>query len=199
MQNRIEAGQYVRPRDGETLSGDCVVVQPGNGGVFIVVIDVLGHGPDAHKLGVRLSAILRKCLPGVPAPSPEASLAILHEAAQGTRGAVAAIAWIDERTLEGSVAGVGNVSCRLFGSLIRTVLFGEGVLGARMRSLTPTHFALQPGDVLVLFSDGVTDRFSVNEYPTLTLDPAPSIAFNIVRRFGKGHDDASCAVLRCRS
>jgi hypothetical protein len=197
MEDRIEAGKYVRPCDGETLSGDAALVQPVGSGVLVAVIDVLGHGRDAAEVAVQLGAMLLKWLPRAPDPSPEGAITMLHEAACGTRGAVAAVAWLDGSTLEGSVAGLGNVGCRLFGSVASTVMFGDGVLGSRMRSLTPTHFALQPGDVLVLFSDGVTDRFS-SEYPTLTLNDAPAIAFNIVRRFGKGHDDASCAVLRCR-
>jgi hypothetical protein len=67
-----------------------------------------------------------------------------------------------------------------------------------MRPWSPTIFALQPSDVVVLFSDGVTGRFRASDYPSLTLDCAPAIASNIVRRFGKGIDDASCAVMRCR-
>jgi hypothetical protein len=67
-----------------------------------------------------------------------------------------------------------------------------------MRPLISTPFALGPADVLLLFSDGVTGRFSVNDYPSLTLDPASAIASNIVQRFGKGIDDASCVVMRCR-
>lgn len=198
MQARIEVGKYVRPCDGETLSGDAVLIHPGRGGVLAAVIDVLGHGRAAHELATQLSEILLKWSGAAPTSSPEGSLAVLHQAAQGTRGAAAAVAWLDGRKLEGTVAGVGNVRCRLFGSVNRTVMFGDGVLGSRLRSLTPAPFALQPGDALVLFSDGVADRFSTNEYPTLTLDPAPVIAFNIVRRFGRGYDDASCAVLRCK-
>jgi hypothetical protein len=178
------------------LSGDAAVVQAGDGGVLVAVIDVLGHGPDAAKIAVQLNATLLKWLADATTPSPKEAIAVLHDAARGSRGAVAGIAWLDGRTLEGSVAGIGNVGCRLFGSATRTVMFGDGILGSRMRSMA-THFALQPGDAVVLFSDGVTDRFS-NEFPTLTLNPAAAIAFNIVRRFGKGHDDASCAVLRCR-
>ena len=44
-------------------------------------------------------------------------------------------------------------------------------------------------------SDGVAGRFRLDDYPSLGLDPAPAIAFNVVRRFGKGMDDASCAVM----
>jgi phosphoserine phosphatase RsbX len=173
MQDRIDAGKYVRPCDGETLSGDTVLVQWNDDGVLVAVIDVLGHGPDAHKLAMQLSETL-------------------------TRGAVAAVAWLNGRTLAGNVVGIGNVRCRLFGSVAKTVEFKEGVLGCRMRSQAPFSFVLRPSDVLLLFSDGVPGRFKSSEYPSLNLDPAPTIASNIVRRFGKGIDDASCAVMRCR-
>ena len=198
MESRIESGIYVRPCDGETLSGDVVLVQPQGDGVFAVVIDVLGHGPDAHRLGVQLIAALSGWLPDAAPPAPEGALAVLHESARGTRGAAAAVAWLDTRTLEGWVAGVGNVRCRLFGAETRTFEFGEGVLGQRVRTPRSTSFALRPTDVVILFSDGVAGRFRNDDYPSLGLDPAPAIAFNVVSRFGKGIDDASCAVMRCR-
>ena len=198
MESRIESGIYVRPCDGETLSGDVVLVQPQGDGVFAVVIDVLGHGPDAHRLGVQLIAALSGWLPEAAPPAPEGALAVLHESARGTRGAAAAVAWLDTRTLEGWVAGVGNVRCRLFGAETRTFEFGEGVLGQRIRTPRPVSFALRPTDVVILFSDGVAGRFRLDDYPSLGLDPAPAIAFNVVSRFGKGMDDASCAVMRCR-
>jgi phosphoserine phosphatase RsbX len=198
MRDRIDAGKYVRPCDGETLSGDTALVQWDDDGLLVAVIDVLGHGPDAHQLAIQLSGILSKWLTAAAAPSPEEALSVLHESARGTRGAAAAVAWLNGRTLEGSVVGIGNVRCRLFGSVARTVEFKEGVLGCRMRSQAPFSFMLGPADVLLLFSDGVPGRFKSSEYPSLTLDPAPSIASNVVRRFGKGIDDASCAVMRCR-
>jgi negative regulator of sigma-B (phosphoserine phosphatase) len=198
VESRIESGIYVRPCDGETLSGDVVLVQPQGDGVFAVVIDVLGHGPDAHRLGVQLIAALSGWLPEAAPPAPEGALAVLHESARGTRGAAAAVAWLDTRTLEGWVAGVGNVRCRLFGAETRTFEFGEGVLGQRIRTPRSTSFALRPTDVVILFSDGVAGRFRNDDYPSLGLDPAPAIAFNVVSRFGKGIDDASCAVMRCR-
>jgi negative regulator of sigma-B (phosphoserine phosphatase) len=198
VESRIESGIYVRPCDGETFSGDVVFVQPQGDGVFAAVIDALGHGHDAHKLGVQLSVALSRWLPEAAPPAAEGALAVLHESARGTRGAAAAVAWLDTRTLEGWVAGVGNVRCRLFGAVTRTVEFAEGVLGQRVRSPRPVSLALQPTDVLILFSDGVAGRFRLDDYPSLGLDPAPAIAFNVVKRFGKGADDASCAVIRCR-
>jgi negative regulator of sigma-B (phosphoserine phosphatase) len=198
VEGRIESGIYVRPCDGETLSGDVVFVQPQVEGVFAVLIDALGHGPEAHRLGVQLIAALSGWLPEAVPPAPEGALAVLHESARGTRGAAAAVAWLDSRTLEGWVAGVGNVRCRLFGVVTRTFEFGEGVLGQRVRTARPVAFALRPTDVVMLFSDGIAGRFRLDDYPSLGLDPAPTIAFNVVNRFGKGMDDASCAVMRCK-
>jgi predicted RNA-binding protein len=74
VENRIESGIYVRPCDGETLSGDVVLVQPQGDGVFAVVIDVLGHGPDAHRLGVQLIAALSGWLPDAAPPAPEGAI-----------------------------------------------------------------------------------------------------------------------------
>jgi negative regulator of sigma-B (phosphoserine phosphatase) len=79
MQDRIDAGEYVRPCDGETLSGDTALVQWGDDGVLVAVIDVLGHGPDAHQLAIQLSGTLSKWLTAAVAPSPEKALSVLHE------------------------------------------------------------------------------------------------------------------------
>jgi hypothetical protein len=198
MQSKIEAGEYVRPCDGERQSGDAAFVQFQDDGVLIALVDVLGHGKAAHALAVSLTEKLYNWLREVRKPSPDLALAALHEAARGTRGAVASVAWIDVTTLEGNVTGIGNVRCRLFGSVAKTIKFDDGLLGFRVRSRMPVPLALMPADVLLLFSDGVSERFDASQYPTLTLDPAPTIAFNIVQRFGKGRDDASCAVLRCK-
>jgi hypothetical protein len=180
------------------MSGDVVFLQPLADGVFAAVIDALGHGADANRLGIHLSDALCGWLASARSPDPGGALTTLHEAARGTRGAAAAIAWLDTQTLKGWLAGVGNVRCRLFGAATRTVEFAEGVLGQRVRSPRPVTLAMRPTDVVILFSDGVAGRFRPEDYPSLGLDPASAIAFNVVRRFGKNADDASCAVMRCR-
>jgi phosphoserine phosphatase RsbX len=191
-------GQYVRPREGETLSGDVVLTQHKDAGALAAVIDVLGHGRDAHAVGLRLHGALSQWVHATARPEPEAAMGLLHETAQGTRGAVAAIAWLDSGSLEGWITGIGNVRCRLFGKVTKTLEFGDGVLGQRVRSPRSQALSLRPSDVLVLFSDGVTGRFGPHNYPSLGLDPASAIALNVVRKFGKVLDDASCAVMRCK-
>jgi phosphoserine phosphatase RsbX len=198
MTGSVELGEYVRPHEGETLSGDVVLTQHEDAGVLVAVIDVLGHGPEAHEVGVHLRSALSHWVHGSDSPEPEGVMKLLHESAQGTRGAVAAVAWLNAASLEGWIAGVGNVRCRIFGDATKSVEFGDGVLGQRVRSPRPQALSLKPADVLVMFSDGVLSRFGLENYPSLGLDPAPTIALNVVRRFGKELDDASCAVIRCK-
>lgn len=198
MTGSIELGEYVRPHEGERLSGDVVLTQHEDAGVLAAVIDVLGHGPEAHEVGVRLRSELSHWVHATACPEPEGAIKVLHESAQGTRGAVAAVAWLNSASFKGWVAGVGNARCRIFGEMTKTVEFGDGVLGQRIRSPRPHALSLKPADVLVLFSDGVTGRFGPENYPSLGLDPASAIALNVVRRFGKELDDASCAVIRCK-
>jgi hypothetical protein len=194
----LELGQYVRPREGETLSGDVVLTQHEATGAIAAIIDVLGHGSEAHEVGLRLRNELSQWAHATACPEPEGAMQLLHETAQGTRGAVAAVAWLNSACLKGWITGVGNVRCRVFGKVIKTVEFGDGVLGQRVRSPRPQTLILEPANVLVLFSDGVTGRFGPANYPSLGLDPASTIALNVVRKFGKLLDDASCAVMRCK-
>ena len=103
-------GEYVRPQEGETLSGDVVLTQHEDAGVLAAVIDVLGHGPEAHEVGVRLRRKLSHWVHATACPEPEGAIKVLHESAQGTRGAVAAVAWLNSARLKGWVAGVGIVT-----------------------------------------------------------------------------------------
>lgn len=198
MADNVELGEYVRPQDGETLSGDVVLTHRKDAGVFVAVIDVLGHGAEAHEVGICLRDSLLRWIHATSAPAPDGAIGSLHESAKGTRGAVAAVAWLDTTSLKGWVVGVGNARCRIFSECAKTIEFSDGVLGQRVRSPRPEKLELNLKDVLVLFSDGVTSRFGTESYPSLSLDPAPTIALNVVRRFGKGLDDASCAVIRCK-
>ena len=199
MRRSIEIGEYVRPCDGERQSGDATFARFHQDGVLIALIDVLGHGKTAHQLALSLTEGLSEWLRVESHPSSGTALMLLHEAARGTRGAVASVVWVDSLTLEGTITGIGNVCCRLLGSAAKTSKFNDGLLGFRLRSPKLFPLALVPADVLLLFSDGVSEHFDVRQYPTLAVDPASTIAFNIVQRFGKGQDDASCAVLLCKA
>ena len=50
--------------------------------------------------------------------------------------------------------------------------------------------------MVLLHTDGVSERFSPGDCPGLFEQTPEEIAARIVERFGKGHDDAGCIAVR---
>ena len=44
----LEAASYVRPMPGHHVGGDAAVVREVDDGMLISIVDVLGHGEEAH-------------------------------------------------------------------------------------------------------------------------------------------------------
>ena len=182
----------VRPCVGERVSGDAVVMRVLDQGLFVAIVDVLGHGPEAHELTHVIDAYLAR----YGSSDVSAVMKRLHQHLQGTRGAAVGLCAIDVATCRVDYAGIGNTSIRRFGQAETRLVSQEGVLGQNMRS--PLHQTLQlnPGDVIVLYTDGVSDRFTTRDYPGVLRHSSQEVANNIVQRFGKDHDDAACIVVR---
>jgi serine phosphatase RsbU (regulator of sigma subunit) len=68
-----------------------------------------------------------------------------------------------------------------------------------MRTPRPQTLQLEAGDVVVLYTDGVRDHFSSDDYPGLFHDQPKEVVRKIVERFGKNHDDAGCIAVRCEA
>ena len=91
-------------------------------------------------------------------------------------------------------AGVGNVDLRALSATRIHPISYPGVVGGRFRRVMSTEFLLQEGDVITLFSDGISSRLDLQELPRRD---AQVLAETILQRHGKDHDDASCAVVLC--
>ena len=120
----------------------------------------------------------------------------LHQHLKGTRGAVAGLCAIDAASGRTHYAGIGNTAMRRFGKTETRLVSKDGVLGQNMRSPLQQTLQLDPGDLVVLYTDGVSDRFTADDYPGLLHHAPQQVASNIVQRFGKDHDDAACIAVR---
>jgi serine phosphatase RsbU (regulator of sigma subunit) len=58
VEQHWDYSSLIRPCAGEQLSGDMVVIQTLERGLFVAVVDVLGHGPKAHELTLVIQAYL---------------------------------------------------------------------------------------------------------------------------------------------
>jgi serine phosphatase RsbU (regulator of sigma subunit) len=191
VEEPLEHSSQTRPCLGEQLSGDAVVIRPVGHGLFAAIVDVLGHGPEAHELALVIDAFLAR-----HASSDVSGLMTrLHQHLKGTRGAAVGLCAIDA-TGRVDYAGVGNTVLRRFGAEETRLVSQGGVLGQNMRTPLPQTLQLESGDVVVLYTDGVSDRFTSDDYPGVMRHAPKEVANNIVQRFGKDYDDAACIAVR---
>ena len=159
-----------------------------------LIIDALGHGNEANKVALRAKSVVRNSWTS----DVVATISALHESLKGTIGAAAGIAVLETETGLMSYAAAGNTVCRIIGSRSSRCLVTPGTLGARIRSPQLCQFRLGDGDLVLLYTDGVTDRFELEDYPQMQVSSASNVAKTIVERFGRRHDDATCVVMRYR-
>ncbi|MCG2576072.1 serine/threonine-protein phosphatase [Dechloromonas sp. XY25] len=184
-----------RPFPGERQSGDAALVDADADNILVAVVDGLGHGEEAaHAADVAIKALR------TPAGRSVSSLLQhCHEALRPTRGAAVALATLQASGATLTWSGVGNVEGVLIPARYgpprrKEYLINQGgVVGYRMPAVRARTVSMQPGDVLILASDGVDERFAENDMPA----GAPEqMARAILERHGKESDDALVLVLR---
>lgn len=188
----FEVGRAVRSADGFAVSGDAAMARSGGDRLVLAIIDVLGHGPEAHDLAARAERLLeRSAINEAPA-----LLALLEESLAGSIGAAAGIVTIEPGSGKGCFVGVGNTVARALGRQERRFVSVDGIVGKSHRPARPVDFTLSPGEVLVLHTDGISSRFATTDYPQLPTEEVSVSARELIRRFGKTYDDAACVIAR---
>jgi negative regulator of sigma-B (phosphoserine phosphatase) len=189
---RLEHSSLIRPCMGERVSGDSVVIRPLEQGLFAAIVDVLGHGPEAHEVTLVIDAFLAR-----HATADVSDLmSRLHQRLKGTRGAAVGLCAIDSATGSIHYVGIGNTSIRRFGSSETRLVSKDGVVGQNMRTPLLQSLRLDAGDLVVLYTDGVSDRFTADDYPGVLRHAPKEVVRIILDRFGKDHDDSACIAVR---
>jgi phosphoserine phosphatase RsbX len=188
-------GLAERPRPGGAESGDRHVVQPFAAGVLLAVVDGLGHGEPAAD-AARLAAAILQAHPSEPV---DTLVQRCHASLGRTRGVVMSVASVSARDLTVSWVGVGNVEA----VLVRgdpaarpredLLLLWPGVVGQKLPPLQPAVLTIEPGDTLVMATDGIRSGFAAALTPGLS---PQQLADGILARDGRDTDDALVLVAR---
>ncbi|TMB43940.1 MAG: stage II sporulation protein E (SpoIIE) [Deltaproteobacteria bacterium] len=193
----IEWGVAELALGGQVENGDCCVVQPFAGGVLLAAVDGLGHGHEAAAAARIAAATL-----GQFASEPLAALFYrCHEGLRHTRGVVMSLASFHAGEPTMAWCGVGSVAGVLqrvgpFGSPASdTLLLRSGVVGSHLPPLRASTYAVNPGDTLILATDGIRPGFAEELLPLVPPQPA---ADRILSRYARGTDDALVLVARYR-
>ena len=102
---------------------------------------------------------------------------------------------IDTSSGQSVFAGVGDTSTHIFSKSHTRLVSGDGILGHQYRPGPVQGIRLQPGDMVVMHSDGVSGvRFEgIRKFARLS---PPVMAKKTVLEFGTDYDDATCLVIK---
>ena len=188
----VDVATFVQPYPGQRVSGDCAVIKEVDGGYFLGLIDVLGHGQQANEVAVPIERFLQNRGSGKPGDV----LRELDAFLKGSRGAAAGLAFLETATGIITYVGMGNTVARILGGTGASLVSRDGIVGGNSRTPRLVTAKLDRRDILLMYTDGVRSYFAQSDYPQVLSDTARTIAQRVVERFGKEHDDASCIAAR---
>ncbi|MBV8138288.1 MAG: SpoIIE family protein phosphatase [Deltaproteobacteria bacterium] len=183
------------PAPGETECGDAWSLRLAGDRVAAIVVDGLGHGPLAAAAAEQAVAVFGEHW----FPTPAEYLAAADAAMRSTRGAALAMAQIDLRARELHYAGVGNIAARIVSLATnrqQSLVSHGGIVGAGLRKVQQFDYRWQDGDLLVMHSDGLNERWNLGTYAGLAHTDVAVIAGIVYRDAKRTRDDATVLAAR---
>jgi negative regulator of sigma-B (phosphoserine phosphatase) len=160
--DHVEWSVATRCRPGEVTNGDRAVVEVRGDETLVAGIDGVGHGAEAARAATLAAAVIRRS----SGKDLTALATRCHEALRDTRGAALSLVRVSTASAQLTWLGIGNVEGRLLsGNSSPTRVKGSlapapGVAGHHLPQMTLETLDLEPGDLLVLATDGVRVRFA---------------------------------------
>ncbi len=125
---------------------------------------------------------------------------LCHQRLKRTRGAAMSLCRINLKNRVMTHAGIGNVNTRVYSSEKAPAPFCiNGTLGVAMRTVKVDDYPLPENSTIIMFSDGISGRFSPNNLPGLLRLKPQSLGKRIMDNYARDNDDATIIVGRSRS
>lgn len=193
---RVRWAARCRPAKGQEACGDAYLVFQGENAVTAAVVDGLGHGPDAEQAAQTVIAYLQTQFQTHPNRPLDDLMQGCHRTLSGTRGAAVAFCRLEPDRGRMLFCGVGNVTLRSYPDRRGLGISLPGVVGYRMRRVRVFECELNEGDLVTMFTDGISGRFPMDAFAALGI---VALVTRVEAEFGKDHDDATLVALRITS
>lgn len=182
-------------KPGETACGDGWVFRQSGNQYWMLCMDGLGHGAEAHKAVALASEEFLKIR---NESSPSQILKQLHLPLKKTRGIVALLAVLDTMKKTVTFCGVGNILGRMFTEERQTAFVSyNGIIGHVMPNTIHDKIVnFEKNSAFILCSDGIKGRWELNKYPGLFKHDNSIIASAIYKDHCRKTDD-SLVVVAC--
>ncbi|HNP71205.1 MAG TPA: SpoIIE family protein phosphatase [Kouleothrix sp.] len=188
----ISWGAVCRAKQGQPVSGDVYLVHEYAPGMLLAtVIDGLGGGEEA----AHAALLARQVLLQFPDYPLQELLRRAHTALHATRGAVIGLLRLEQAQHLALYTGVGNIGVQVYSRQPIKPISKNGILGFRLPTLLELRYAYDPGDIFVLYSDGISGGFAQDG--TIDLKQPPQrMAEQLLAGYGKLSDDATAVVIK---
>ncbi|MER5422180.1 ATP-binding protein [Streptosporangium roseum] len=182
-----------RPIGEEVVCGDAFAVAENDVTTTVMLCDGLGHGSlAAHASHEAVRLFLQHA-----DLAPVTVLERIHLGLGSTRGGAVAVARIDRAAGTVNFAGLGNVSAWIAHQEGRQGMISvPGIAGHKARTLRQYEYAVPQHSMIVLHSDGLSDRWDITTYPGLVARPPSVVAATLLRDAGTRRDDACVVAMR---
>lgn len=187
------------PVSGEAVNGDAWATVRRGTTVLALLADGLGHGEGA----ALASTLAAEQLPALADLPVDEVVAALHEGLRHSRGAALTVVRADASALrEGGtvqVAGLGNISTLVVAADggTKRAATSYGTAGSvAPRRIAALHVDVPAGATIVLHSDGLSARFSLDGRAQLLQHSPLLVAAALHRDHARVTDDTSVLVLR---
>jgi anti-sigma regulatory factor (Ser/Thr protein kinase) len=189
----LQVGVVCLAHPNEEVSGDSWGVEQQPGCCLIMVADGLGHGPDAAKASQAAIDVLARH----PVRTPKALVEAAHTALHGTRGAALAVVELNLAQQSLKFAGIGNIAGMSFAGQQRHHFASHnGIVGHQLSRVQEFVYPWADEIFLLLHSDGLASRWSLDTYPGLMARHPSLIAGVLYRDFQRGYDDVTVLVVK---
>ncbi len=186
-----EIGAINNPLRGELLSGDGWCVHENDHGLSVTLVDGLGHGPLANQAAIKALHVFAQ---NYNADVVDV-IQKIHLDLKSTRGAAVFLLKTDANDI--TYTGVGNINAVLYTPLKAKALSSQnGTAGLRIGPTKALREQWHLNDYFIFHSDGLSNRWNLNNYPAVLGKHPSIIAAVLFRDFDRGTDDTTVVVVR---
>ncbi len=190
----LQLGAVCIPISGERECGDQWQVQVAGERTRIALVDGLGHGPDAAQAALAAIRVIEQTGQSAPAMVLERT----HQAIAASRGAAMAVCDIEPAGAKPVIfCGTGNIAGVVIGREgQRSMISLYGIVGHQQRKTQEFSYPWSADSLLVMHSDGLQTRWSLDPYPGLRSRHPGVIAAILMRDFSRNRDDLCIVVAK---
>lgn len=193
--SRPDFGAINVPFEGQQVSGDVWYLRDSRARTRVMVADVLGHGVNTQNDVQIISSVVLES----GWKQPVELIELLHQALRGYRGAAVAVAEINYSERKLRFAGVGNIAATILSNgASQGLVSRHGTVGHQMRSVRQFTVPFHGDQVLIMHSDGLKQRWKIDDYPGLIWKHPALIAGVLFRDYRRKSDDSTVLALRNR-